>query len=232
MALITSVIGVSHSKIVNMAKRTYEKTAIGRRLAALRKAHGFRTPEALAEAINDERITKSTLTNLELGKKRDITVTELLLIARTLEVNPVVLIVGELHPYAPSGVIDDMRNVDITKWFLKPNSRQQLQKNIDDILIEIRKLRAKASETKSKLVETNLHDADSAILFTWLRTYQNMLDKSRKGEKLIALADDFEIEIPDNVRSEICEPAVLERENATATAYHDLLPIEPSDLEY
>ncbi len=224
MALITSVIGVSHSKIVNMAKRTYEKTAIGRRLATLRKARGFRTPEALAEAIDDSRITKSTLTNLELGKKKDLTVTELLLIARALAVNPIVLIVGEQHPYAPSDVIDDMSNIAITKWFLKPNSRQQLQKELDDILLEIRRL-------KAQVIKTHPHGADPATLFTWVRTYQAMLDKSRKGEKLISRASDFEIEIPDRVRTEVCEAAVRERQQAEDAAYYAPLPVdEDTDL--
>lgn len=69
------------------------------RLAKYRKRAGYTSANALAKAIDDKRVTKTTIVNLELGKKADMTVTELLLISRALHISPTLLIVDETKPF-------------------------------------------------------------------------------------------------------------------------------------
>ncbi len=212
-----------------MAKRTYSKTAIGKRLAALRKSHGFRTPEALAEAIDDDRITKSTLTNLELGKKKDVTVTELLLIARALAINPIELIVDTTQPYSMSDMID-MNNVDIVQWFTTLNETLRLQKEIDNTLTTIRKLKVRSALTFPR----DKDGAEQMTLFKWAQSYRKMLDASREGVNLIRTARGLNIEIPSAIMKEISEAVVRERHQAEEATYYDALldDEDNTDLEY
>ena len=104
-----------------MAK-DYKKTVFGERLAKYRKEAGFSTVEALSDAIADMDISKGTLTNIEAGRRKDITVQELLSISRALGVSPISLICDVQQPcmrYQGDAYSDrsDITNKEIIKLF-------------------------------------------------------------------------------------------------------------------
>lgn len=60
--------------------------SIGARIKAARKERGFRTTRDLADAIPGGNITQAILENIESGRKADISITQLLNVARGLGV--------------------------------------------------------------------------------------------------------------------------------------------------
>lgn len=68
------------------------KTALGARVATYRKLRGYKTPESLAKAIPDGRVSKSTIINIEAGRKSDPSVRDLLAIAYGLRISPLALL--------------------------------------------------------------------------------------------------------------------------------------------
>jgi len=61
---------------------------VGARIAAARKARGFKSTKDLADAIPGDSITGSILQNIEAGRKNDLAVAQLLNIAWALAVSP------------------------------------------------------------------------------------------------------------------------------------------------
>jgi hypothetical protein len=76
-------------------------TTVGSRIAALRKARGFASAKALAEAIPGDSVTESILQNIEAGRKNDLAVAQLLNIAWALRVSPVFILapLGSPHEH-------------------------------------------------------------------------------------------------------------------------------------
>lgn len=62
------------------------ETGIGARVRLARRERGFRTTRDLADAIPDGKVTQAMLENIESGRRTDITVSQLLNIARGLAV--------------------------------------------------------------------------------------------------------------------------------------------------
>jgi hypothetical protein len=67
-------------------------TTVGARIAALRKARGFASAKALADAIPGDSITDSILRNIEAGRKNDLAVAQLLNLAWALRVSPMFIL--------------------------------------------------------------------------------------------------------------------------------------------
>lgn len=86
-----------------------EPSFVGRRLNAVRTALGMSAAQ-LADLIPGDVVSKTVITNVESGRKRDLTVTELVLIAHALDVSPLILIVDPRAPWASV----DVPGVDIT----------------------------------------------------------------------------------------------------------------------
>ena len=61
---------------------------VGARIAAARKARGFKSTKDLADAIPGDSITGSILQNIEAGRKNDLAVAQLLNISWALGVSP------------------------------------------------------------------------------------------------------------------------------------------------
>jgi transcriptional regulator with XRE-family HTH domain len=61
---------------------------VGARIAAARKARGFKSTKDLADAIPGDSITGSILQNIEAGRKNDLAVAQLLNVAWALGVSP------------------------------------------------------------------------------------------------------------------------------------------------
>lgn len=65
---------------------------IGTRIKAARRNRGYRTTRELADAVPATNVTAAILDNIESGRKADITVSQLLNIARALGVPPSMLL--------------------------------------------------------------------------------------------------------------------------------------------
>lgn len=66
--------------------------SIGARIKAARRQRGYRTTRDLADAIPGGKITAAILENIESGRKADLNVSQLLNIARALDVPPSILL--------------------------------------------------------------------------------------------------------------------------------------------
>lgn len=96
----------------------YTKTGLGKRLAIYRREAGFKNAQALAEhllaSFPNTQITRSTIVNLELGRKRDATIGEVMQLSKALNVPPAALLFdldNPLEPYEDS-TIGDISNVE------------------------------------------------------------------------------------------------------------------------
>ena len=86
--------------------RPYKKTGFGIRLGEFRRERGYRDASALAKAVADldadVKVTRSTIINLEAGRKADPTVGEVMVLARALDVYPAALLFDLDNPFAPT----------------------------------------------------------------------------------------------------------------------------------
>ncbi|MBF4512025.1 helix-turn-helix domain-containing protein [Plantibacter sp. VKM Ac-2885] len=83
--------------------RSANKSAIGQRIASYRKLRGFKTAEALAEFIPDNAVSRSTIVNIEAGRKSDPSIRDVLAIAYGLRVSPLSLIFDVENLFEPAG---------------------------------------------------------------------------------------------------------------------------------
>ena len=73
---------------------------IGQRIARYRKLAGFRSSQDLADAIPNPKVTASVLQNIESGRKKDISVGQLLDISKALDLSPIFFLVPIEKPFA------------------------------------------------------------------------------------------------------------------------------------
>lgn len=64
------------------------ETSVGTRIKMARRERGYRTTRELADAVEGGKVTSAILENIESGRKADISVSQLLNIARALNVPP------------------------------------------------------------------------------------------------------------------------------------------------
>jgi transcriptional regulator with XRE-family HTH domain len=94
-------------------------TTVGARIAALRKARGFSSAKALADAIPGDSITESILQNIEAGRKNDLAVAQLLNIAWALRVSPLFILapLGTPHEHLDlPNILDEVRNLEVGEF--------------------------------------------------------------------------------------------------------------------
>lgn len=94
---------------------------VGKRLAQLRKSKNI-TAAQLADLVPSSSITKTVITNVESGRKRDLTVTELIQLAAALNVPIVSLLVDTQSPWAPAdlpGLINGLDGLSNVEYALK-----------------------------------------------------------------------------------------------------------------
>ena len=98
------------------------QTGIGNRIQAIRKQHGIRSTKDLADAIPGDNVTESILQNIEAGRKQDLSVSQLLNIAKALNVTPIFLLTPIGRPHAQldianlSSSFDGMTVVEFDAW--------------------------------------------------------------------------------------------------------------------
>lgn len=83
------------------------ETTVGARIRLARRERGFRTTAELASAIPGGNVTEAILENIESGRKADISVSQLLNIARGLNV-PISML---LSPIATPDAVLDLPNL-------------------------------------------------------------------------------------------------------------------------
>lgn len=116
---------------------------IGANVARYRKAAGM-SAEALAQAAG-AGLTRAVLSNLEHGRKDDVTVTQLLALAHALRVPPVALIVDVFNPGAEAGYgvpVPDAQNAQVIEWISgnlpHPDADEGVPLNADKALSTLR----------------------------------------------------------------------------------------------
>jgi transcriptional regulator with XRE-family HTH domain len=88
------------------------KPTLGTRIAAARRARGYRTQQALVDAINVPTITTAILMNIEAGRKTELDLSQILNIAMTLKVPVSLLIAPITNPDAPLDLPNLSREFD------------------------------------------------------------------------------------------------------------------------
>jgi transcriptional regulator with XRE-family HTH domain len=98
------------------------ETSLGARIKLARRQRGFRTTRELADAIPGGNVTSAVLENIESGRKADISVSQLLNIARALGIPASFLLAPLGTPNAPldlpnlSDDFDDMTAAEFDCW--------------------------------------------------------------------------------------------------------------------
>lgn len=106
-----------------MTPQEIEPSPVGKRLAAIRARKGWTAAE-LARRVPDESVTRMVITNVERGRKRDLTVTELVQISSALDVSPLALIVDPYDPWGAipfDGVTDDVAQLTALEYGRRAN---------------------------------------------------------------------------------------------------------------
>ncbi len=96
--------------------------SIGARIKLTRRQRGYRTTRELADAIPADNVTMAVLENIESGRKADLSVSQLLNIARGLGVPPSMLLAPMATPDAKldlpnlSAHFDEMTPAEFDCW--------------------------------------------------------------------------------------------------------------------
>ncbi|WP_454149026.1 helix-turn-helix domain-containing protein [Microbacterium lacticum] len=94
---------------------TDDVSLVGRRLQTVRSAHRLSAAE-LAARVPGGAVSKTVITNVESGRKRDLTVTELLLLAHALDVPPLFLVIDPRLPWEKVDIPGiDMTNIEYAR---------------------------------------------------------------------------------------------------------------------
>lgn len=132
---------------------------LGARLQAIRKARGLRSPKDLAELIIGGNVTASIIENIEVGRKVNLDVSQLLNIAKALELPPSYLLAPLGRPNSKvdltnlSEALREMTAIEFDSWFsnvhesgYRPNS--MAERNASDELTALRELASLGRECR------------------------------------------------------------------------------------
>ncbi len=187
------------------------ETNIGARIKLARKERGFRTTRDLADAIPGGNITQAILENIESGRKADISVTQLLNIARGLGV-PVSMLLAPMG--TPDSELDlpnlsddftGMTAAEFDCWLsATPASSYRPRvaaERVDiDILTSLRELGSLRREIDRLriVVETRKASRDRDLLET-NHLVQKRLDRiARDAASVASLLESAGLELPHN----------------------------------
>lgn len=150
---------------------TKSEDGIGRRIAMYRKLCGFKNTFELADQIDNPRVTHAVIANIESGRRKDPSVSEVIEIARGLGISPLFLLAPALTPTAQmdlTNVSDDVSRISsdaFMRWFMLEDSElfrreipqlnlYQTFKNVQ-LLFKLQKASQKARE-KVKVVSNEI----------------------------------------------------------------------------
>ena len=83
---------------------TIEQQTLGQRIGHYRRQAGYRTPADLVATLPEGTLTTATLQNIESGRKKQVSIGELLILARAMRMLPVTLVADPRDPMGPSKV--------------------------------------------------------------------------------------------------------------------------------
>lgn len=144
--------------------------AIGGRIQALRRSRGMRTSKDLADAIGGS-MTVSIIENIELGRKSNLDVSQLLNIAMALQVPPSYILAPMDDPSAPvdlpglSSAFDGMTAIEFDAWL--------------------------ASLESASYSSTTLHGRNSLVELNALREWHSLNREIRRLQAMLRLEDEF-----------------------------------------
>ena len=176
------------------------QTGIGERIQAIRKRHGIRSAKDLADLMPGGNVTEAVLQNLEAGRKHDLTVSQLLNIARALRVPPIFLLAPIGRPHDPldlvnlSSAFDGMTVADFDSWIAgetagayrwssltERTERSQLEA-LRELLASIRERRRL---TGNLTVAAELTPANEATTPpAWDTTHERLIEANRRIDQL------------------------------------------------
>lgn len=144
--------------------------AIGSRIQALRRSRGMRTSKDLADAIGGS-MTVSIIENIELGRKSNLDVSQLLNIAMALQVPPSYILAPMDDPSAPvdlpglSNAFDGMTAIEFDAWL--------------------------ASLESASYSSSTLHERNSLVELNALREWHSLKREIRRLQAMLRLEDEF-----------------------------------------
>lgn len=161
------------------------EASIGGRIKRIRRQRGFASAKALADACPGGNITEAVLNNVESGRRSDLQVSQLLNIARALDVPPSMLLAPTFQPKSEldlpnlSADFDGMTAAEFDCWFSgTPASWYRPRRAVERTDIEVQNtlrefgtLEREAERLRIVLdVQASSGDADLANANTEVRT--------------------------------------------------------------
>jgi transcriptional regulator with XRE-family HTH domain len=175
-------------------------TTVGARIAALRKARGFASAKALAEAIPGDSVTESILQNIEAGRKNDLAVAQLLNIAWALRVSPVFILapLGSPHAHVDlPNLAPDVQNLTVAEFdawisgidgaYHPMTADEHSERTQLEALRELLRARREARRLRSVLdlsVELAPSSASDETPATWANFQEQLDDTNRRIQQL------------------------------------------------
>lgn len=169
---------------------------IGGRIQALRRARGMRTSKELAEAIGGA-MTVSIIENIELGRKSNLDVAQLLSIAMALQVPPSYVLAPMNDPGAPldlpglSPAFDGMTAIQFDAWLsslehgaYNPTSLDG--RNMRFELAALRSWSAATAEVRRLEVMQELEQSEGAGEYA-RATSQRLAETRREADRLATM---------------------------------------------
>lgn len=173
---------------------------IGRRIVAARRDAGLKSAAALAERVADKTISQSVIQNVEAGRKRDLTVHELVEIARAIGVTPAYLAPeldfdsndfgAELYEQGYRRALEDMQG------FVKSRSQRRAASNTATPAVglgeKVRALREAAELTQAEVAQLMQEEG-----FSWYQATVYKIEAGRRklpGSEVRALANALGVE--------------------------------------
>jgi transcriptional regulator with XRE-family HTH domain len=103
-------------------EETGQPSGIGQRIRAVRKSRGIKSTAELAELIPGGLMSGAVLRNIEAGVKPDLSVSQLLNIARALSVSPIFLLTSIREPESRLDIpnlskdLSQMTSIEFDEW--------------------------------------------------------------------------------------------------------------------
>lgn len=171
-------------------------TTIGGRIQALRRARGMRTSKELADAIGGT-MTVSIIENIELGRKSNLDVAQLLSIAMALQVPPSYVLAPMNRPDAPldlpglSPAFDGMTAIEFDAWLssLENGAHHPATLEGRTMRFELAALRewwAATAEVRRLMVVEELERAEDASEYS-RTTSQRIAETRREADRLATM---------------------------------------------
>lgn len=171
-------------------------TTIGGRIQALRRARGMRTSKELADAIGGT-MTVSIIENIELGRKSNLDVAQLLSIAMALQVPPSYVLAPMNTPDAPldlpglSPAFDGMTAIEFDAWLASLESGAHHPTTLDGrtMRFELAALRewwAATAEVSRLKVLQRLENEEDLSDYT-RSTSQQISETQREADRLATM---------------------------------------------